>query len=323
MDEGAKGILWVFVGVGLIWLFLGGPGRMAEKTGIFIKPPSPIDTGETYGQISFWESFKNNKEVEPSQNLTDQEKVAIELERVKKETEELQKTLIELEIEQNTSPYNKKVSIRRSLGSQTDVNQEYIELSVNLPAGEKVLISDWSLKSEMTGTEIKIGNATKLPYTSQINKEFPIFASGGDKIIITTGRSPIGVSFQINKCSGYLEQFQDFKPSLDKNCPLVKDENLPVYGPNSFNDDCWNYIDRISRCETPLVFPLDMQYECRSYLTTEVNYNACVNKYKNENNFYQPEWRVFFGRVTELWKKEREVIKLLDAQNKVVDVYSY
>jgi len=323
MDEGARGILWVFVGVGLIWLFLGGPGRMAERTGIFIKPPSPINTGETYGQISFWESSKNDREVEPSQNLTEQERVALELERIKKETEELQQTLKQLETEQNISPYNKKVSIRRCLGSRTSVNTEYIELSIDLPVSEKVLISDWSLKSEMTGAEIKIGNAAKLPYTSQINKEFPIFASGGDKIIVSTGRSPLGVSFQVNRCSGYLEQFQDFEPSLEKNCPLIQDENLPVYGPNSFDDECWDYIDRISRCETPLTFPLGMQYECRSYLTTEVNYNACVNNYKNENNFYQPEWRIFLERTAELWKKEREIIKLLDAQGKTVDVYSY
>ena len=75
MDEGIKGIIWVLVGIGLIWLFLGGPGRMTERMGIFIKPPAPLNTGETYGKVSFWESFKN-KEVTPPQNLTEQEQIA-------------------------------------------------------------------------------------------------------------------------------------------------------------------------------------------------------------------------------------------------------
>jgi len=322
MDEGIKGILWVLVGIGLIWLFLGGPGRMASQMGIFIKPPSPIDTGETYGKISFWESFKNKEET-PPQNLTEAEKIAFELEQAKTEIEAVEKKLLELEKKQNTSLFSGKVEIRRSLGSRGDVDEEYIELSANLPIGEKVLISNWSLRSEMTGIEVKIGEASKLPYTSQINKEYPVFISGGDKIIILTGRSPIGVSFQINKCSGYLEQFQDFEPSINKKCPLVEDEDLPVFGPNAFNDECWDFIENISRCETPLTFPLDMQYECRNYLTKEVNYNVCISNYKDKSDFYEPEWRIFLDRNNELWKKDREIIQLLDAQGKTVDVYSY
>ncbi len=323
MDEGIKGILWVLVGIGLIWLFLGGPGRMIDKTGVFIKPLSPVDTGETYGTIPSWSFFGKKDEEISSQNLSEEERLALELEQTKKELEEIQTNLKKIEDEENTSSFSEKVTIKRCQGSQTDVDKEYIELSVNSSVSEKILISDWTLKSEMTGAEIKIGEASKLPYTSQINKESAIFVSGGNEVIITTGRSPIGVSFQINKCSGYLEQFQDFNPSIAKKCPLVEDEDLPFSGPNAFDDNCWEYIESISRCETPLIFPTGMQHECREYLTTEVNYNACVDNYKNESDFYQPEWRIFLERKTELWKKEREIIKLLDAQGKIVDVYSY
>ena len=321
MDEGVKGILWVFVGIGLIWLFLGGPGRMVSKEGLFIKPLSPIDSGETYGKVSFWDSPKNSSSYPES--LTEEERVALDLKQAQKETEKLEQELLELETEQNKSSFDGKVTIKRSLGSKDDVDREYIELSVGDFINGKILISDWSLKSEMTGIEIKIGNASKLPYTSQINTESAIFVEGGDKIIISTGSSPIGVSFQVNRCSGYLEQFQNFNPYINKDCPLVEDEDLPVFGPNAFNDECWDYIERISRCETPLDFPLDMQYECRTYLTNEVNHNACVSNYKDKTNFYKPEWRVFLGRRNELWKKDREIIKLLDAQGKVIDTYSY
>lgn len=323
MDEGIKGILWVLAGIGLIWLFLGGPSRMIDKTGVFIKPLSPVDTGETYGKVPAWSFFNNKEEKISSPNLSEEERLALELEQTEKELKEIQANLKKAEEKERTSPLAEKVIIKRCAGSQTDVNEEYIELVINSSVSEKILISDWTLKSEMTGTTIKIGEASKLPYTSQINKESAVFVSGGDRIIITTGRSPIGVSFQINKCSGYLEQFQNFYPSISKQCPLVEDENLPTSGPNAFNDECWDYIESISRCETPLVFPLDMQYECRSYLTTEINHNACIDNYKNNGDFYQPEWRIFLDRETDLWKKEREIIELLDAQGKIVDVYSY
>ena len=321
MDEGVKGVLWVFVGIGLGWLFLGGLSRMVNNMGIFVKPPSPVNTGETYGKVSFWEKFRNQENINTS--ISEEERIAIELKQAEEEIKKVEEALERLKEEKTVSPYKGQVEIRKCLGYKTDTDEEYIELTTTIPTGEKIQISDWTLKSEMTGTEIKIGNASKLPYTSQINTEYPVFISNKDKVIIVSGRSPIGVSFQINKCSGYLEQFQDFEPCINKECPLVKDEDLPIIGPNSFDDDCLDYIDKISRCETPLTYPFGMQYECQTYLTNEINYNSCINREKNEVDFYKPEWRIFLDRTNQLWKKDREIIKLLDAQKKVVDIYSY
>ena len=98
---------------------------------------------------------------------------------------------------------------------------------------------------------------------------------------------------------------------------------MPFSGPNAFDDDCWNYIERLPRCEIPLNLPLDMQSECRTYLTSKVNYNACLDAHKNDGDFYKQEWRVFLGREQELWKNKREIIELLDSEGKLVDVYTY
>ena len=43
---------WLFVFFTLLWLiwfFTGGPARYEERRGAFLKPPSPLDTGEVYG----------------------------------------------------------------------------------------------------------------------------------------------------------------------------------------------------------------------------------------------------------------------------------
>ncbi len=323
MDKEIKTILLIFAGIGLIWMFLGGPERMADRGGIFIKAPAPLDSGKTYGGTSLREIFGIGEKI-PPKDLSPEEQIAWELAQAGKEIKEIKKILEEIEKREKMSQFEGKINISRCRGSRSDADEEYIELKVKTATDEKIHISDWVLKSAMTGVQIQIGEASKLPYSSRVNKEYPVFVSNGDKIIIVSGRSPLGVSFQVNKCSGYLEQFQDFEPSLSKKCPLIEDEDLPRAGPNAFDDDCWDYIERLSRCETPIDdLPLDMQHECRVYLTTEVNYNACVDTHKNDSDFYQPEWRIFLDRDNELWKKKREIIELLDDDGKLADVCNY
>ncbi|MCK4386895.1 MAG: hypothetical protein KAV41_02320 [Candidatus Pacebacteria bacterium] len=322
MDKEVIYIFLILAGLGLVWVFFGGPERMAYRSGIFIEPPAPLDSGRTYDGKSLADVLGIKKE-SPPKTLSSEEKIALEIKQAEKEAREIKIILEEIEKRERTSPFSEKIKINRCRGSRADVREEYIELKAGTSVAEKIQISDWSLKSAMTGVQIQIGEASKLPYSSRVNPETAIFASGGDKIIISSGRSPIGVSFQVNKCSGYLEQFQDFEPNLKKECPLVEDENLPFSGPNAFDDDCWNYIERLPRCEIPLNLPLDMQSECRTYLTTEVNYNACLDAHKNDDDFYKQEWRVFLGREQELWKNKREIIELLDGEGKLVDVYTY
>ena len=319
MDDVAKTILWILLGIGVLWFITGGINRMEE--GLFLTPPTLEEPSKAYGEVpSFWSFLKKPVVDLPS---TPEEKIQSEIKKAQKEAELVEYNLEKIKEEQDTSIYKNKVEISRNYGSRSDVDEEYIKLKVNNLEGEKLNISNWKLRSVMTGVEVSLGEGVKLPFTSQKNYEEAVFVSGEEEIIIISGRSPIGFSFQVNKCSGYLEQFQDFEPRISKKCPEVRDENLPFTGPNSFNDACFDYIDTISKCETPLDFPLDMQSECRNYLVENTNHNACITNYKNDSNFYQPEWRLFLNRTNELWKKEREIIELRDDQGKLVDSYSY
>ena len=319
MDDVAKTIIWILLGLGVLWVITGGINRMEE--GMFITSPTLTEPSKVYGEVpSFWDFLKR-----PAINLstTPEEKIQTEIKKAQESAEQIEYDLEVIKEKERASIYKNKIEISRNYGSRSDVDEEYIKLKVNNLEGEKIHISDWKLRSAMTGVEVSLGNAVKLPYTSQINSSQAIFVSGGEEIIIVTGRSPIGFSFQINKCSGYLEQFQNFQPNLTKNCPEVGDENLPITGPNSFNDACLDYIDSISKCETPLNFPWDMQSECRNYLVINTNHNACITNYKNNSDFYKLEWRLFLNRSDELWKNQREIIELLDGEGKLVDSYSY
>jgi len=319
MDDTLKSIIAILIGIGILWLITGGVGRMKE--GLFITPPTLTEPSTVYGEIpSFWAFLKKPKITTPQ---TSEEKIQAEIKKAEEEASQIKNDLEKITEEKDASIYKGKIEISRNSGHRSDVNEEYIELRVNNLNGEKIQISDWKLKSKITGTEILLGNIVKLPYTSRKNSTQTIFVSGGEEIIIITGRSPIGFSFQVNKCSGYLEQFQDFEPYLSKSCPEIEDENLPFTGPNSFNDACFDFIESISKCETPLTYPLDMQSECRNYLVKNANHNTCLDNYKNDSDFYKPKLRIFLNRTTELWKKDREIIELRDSEGKLVDSYDY
>lgn len=48
---GLSHLTWFFIimtGLWFLWFLTGGPER-AERERAFLKPPAPIDTGETYG----------------------------------------------------------------------------------------------------------------------------------------------------------------------------------------------------------------------------------------------------------------------------------
>jgi hypothetical protein len=47
--EDLKWVLYILGGIFLVWLMTGGYARYQNEKGFFLKPPSPIDSGEVYG----------------------------------------------------------------------------------------------------------------------------------------------------------------------------------------------------------------------------------------------------------------------------------
>ncbi len=231
----------------------------------------------------------------------------------------------------NKSPLFKVVRISHPSGSGgTDASREYITVSYRqygefIPPA-RVNITGWTLRSQKTGHVASIGKAVLLPssYASTAVKgEDDILIRLGDKVIIASGRSPIGNSFLINKCTGYFSQFQTFIPSLSQLCPVLKDEPTPP-APNALNDRCLDYIKSWPTCKTQVnSLPQYLSHECQVFISEEANYNKCVSHHQPDEDFFSKEWRVFLNRSEPLWKSQREIIQLLDSNGKVVDEVSY
>lgn len=315
--DGAKGdlmfVIFAILAIGLVWSFTGGPERARINPGTFLKPPSPIDSGEVYGNINV-KRGSINIGVDKQNNA---------------DKYELAKTQDELKDPKTNigfSEFNEKITIKKDFykPNETSPSNEYLTLYANNRNNEKISITGWTLESLISGKKIKIGGAVEVYTSGIINAEQNINVGPGEAVIITTGRSPIGVSFKLNKCTGYFEQFQDFSPSLPKGCPYADDEydSFAVIQANDFT--CEDVVDNARRCEMRLdALPLGTTNECSDFIAQNINYTGCVKNHRNDLDFIDGEWRIFLGRDEEMWRKKREIIRLLDNKGKIVDTYTY
>ncbi|TSC66896.1 MAG: hypothetical protein CEO19_442 [Parcubacteria group bacterium Gr01-1014_73] len=201
-------------------------------------------------------------------------------------------------------------------------NYEYITLRADNNIKEKIHLTDLTLKSATSGVKVEIGQGVYLYFSGMINSAQDIFLGPGETAYIITGRSPLGVSFRVNKCLGYLAKNQNFNPYLYSNCPTVRNEPLPK-APNQLNDKCLDYIERFPACTTFTTGKLELSPECNNFLIEKTTYSYCVQTHKNDKDFYQPDWRIYLSRDETLWKSKRETIELLDQNGKLIDSVSY
>lgn len=221
-----------------------------------------------------------------------------------------------------SSNYQDKVKITRV--NKPGTLEEYVTLTARLNRGESLTLTGWKLRSAVTGSEIVIGTAANIPIEGIQANQAIVLTDKNSKIIVDQNKSPIGMSFRLNKCIGYLDENDRFDPTLPRDCPL--EEDLPALS-RTIDDDCLDFIENLPRCESPKSRELDREEElsgsCQRYIETNLNYTACMIKHRNDVDFLLPEWRYYAGKVKILWREERDKIELIDNTGRTVDVYSY
>jgi hypothetical protein len=282
-----------------------------------------VNLPEYYPENEDTAVLKNEQTEEEKRQAIEEdiEQAKIELLRVEEELEKIKKY-------GETSPYAGLIKIRKNSGSlrATDPSREYVVLETLRGSNEPITISGWKLQSAISGIELEIPEAVHLVFPGVTGSALPVVVLPLDKIYITTGRSPIGVSFRVNKCSGYYNQFQKFIPSINTKCGDPSDEILNYdRDPYIFIDNtCMDYVDRMPTCKAPISpLPVNLSYTCAEAIIDEINYGACIENHKNDEDFRRPDWRIFLKRDSDVWRSKRELIKLLDESGKTVDYYSY
>jgi hypothetical protein len=312
MHEGIRWLLGWFVILGIVWFALGGPQR--DSGGFF------TNTGTGTSLSGSTQNLDQNNDGVVDLNET----IAGEITKIQTELDEVEKALKKIEKEANDSVYRDMLTLDQGTATTDDPEREYLRLRVTSSFKGEVVLTGWYLESSMTGRKVSLPLVTKLPISGQAGSEQTLRVRAGDTLVINTARSPIGHSFQINSCIGYFEQFQNFNPQLPRTCPDPADEPAVDYGPQGFGDACLDYIEGLPLCTAHIGSPpLGMPYQCQHYISTKINYNACVEFHKNDSDFYKNEWRIYLGQEDELWKAKRELITLRDSAGKIVSIVTY
>ncbi len=281
----------------IIALVLFGGSKGASKNGLF-----PV------------------KEKTPVEKQTDIQKQITE---AQKKVEALKKQIAAEEAKKYVSQYSGIVDLGISR-TTTDPAKEYAIIRVSNKATTTIPVTGWKLKSVSSGVEVYIPKGTYLFFTGTINSEEDVYLQKNETLYLVTGISPNGSSFKTNKCSGYLSQFQTFTPRVSTQCPAPRNEDLSSIPKTVANEDCLDYINRMSSCRIQTkTLPVNWNYECTNFIYTKVNYPSCVNTHKNDKDFYKNEWHLYLKRSDKIWGKSHDNIILYDQFGKIVDEYKY
>lgn len=226
-------------------------------------------------------------------------------------------------VDPTKSKYSDLVYISYISRSTNPLN-EIVQIRTRGNASTTIPVTGWTLKSESSGQSVSIPKASYLYFANTVNAEEDIVLTGNEVLYLVTGYSPNGASFKINKCSGYLSQFQNWNPGLPYSCPAPRNENLSSIPKTVNNDACLDYIDNMPSCRIQTSnLPANWSYECTNFIYTKINYPSCIDTHKNDKDFWGKEWRVYLKRNARLWKDKRESIVLYDNEGKIVSKYSY
>lgn len=264
--------------------------------------------------------FGSSSTPSPSSQQTN---IQQQLTKAQQDAEKLKKQIEAEEAKKIYSRYKGLVTLSYINRGATP-SQEYVVIRTSGTATTTINVTGWMLKSTSTGATVSIPKATYLYFDRMQNSEENIYLDKQDTLYLVTGTSPNGTSFKVNKCSGYLGQFQTFIPSLNNNCPLPRNENTSSIPRSPNNDACLDYIDAFPACRIQTTnLPITWSYECTRFIYDKINYSSCVNTHKDDKDFYGHELRVYLKRNEKIWKNKREHVILYDETGKIVDSLSY
>lgn len=310
-------ILWIIGGI-IVLGFVFNP----LKNGLKNNGGSLFKSSPSFAQLS-------NSQSESDLNNSSAKEVEDEIKKTESKINDLSRDIQKETGQSRRSPYYGKISVSGITGLwQNNPSQEYLTLTANLKSNEEIKITGWYLKSAVTGYYAIIPGASMLPFPFGPDQS-DVALRQGDKAVLTKGFSPIGISFRTNKCTGYFEENRTFYPSLYLKCPLPKDEKLPLFSSDlDRNDECLNIIEKIPRCATVNSeylrdLPDTVTNSCKTYLSTQINYNVCVSTHFGDTDFPGNEYRLYFNKLNALWRTSHDTIDLYDENNLIVATIKY
>jgi len=316
----------------LFWRLIGYNTYMADK-------PAPSSSFAPFFIlivviIAMW-AFGGGANLSTTQNVsnndsgykppTNVKEIESEVVRINEETKEIRSNIERNKLIGPLSSLYEKINLDGGYANATTPRDEYLQMFVSYDAPNSTQISGFDIVSLATGRGATIPYGVYRLIPSKNNVQELINVAPGDTVYINTGVSPIGFSFRVNKCMGYLPQAENFTPHLSTDCPAPRNEPHPQVEPQ-YRTACLDYIDNLSSCYVPTLTQQiieDIGPTCAKYVANLFNYTSCFINHQHDPGFYKNEWRVFLNRPNELWDATHEFIKLLDLNKKTIDYIEY
>ncbi|MFH1643154.1 MAG: hypothetical protein ABH967_00750 [Patescibacteria group bacterium] len=240
---------------------------------------------------------------------------------VRAKTEDLiDQTPIQRKFKINTSPYFGKVEIS-SIKTQSS-SPSLIVLTSELSGNEKINIANWQIKSKVKSSTIP--GATEKYYPNQdASPGSSLYISRNHKIYISGGFNPLGSNrnFRVNKCMGYLENYNDFPIDISTSCPKPTSEEIDY-----LSACCQKFIKNSSKCALPDYSndeSVMFDNECTTYIQNYFNYATCFNQYQKDNDFLEDSWHIYLNSSNLLTNNTCDTLYLRDSNGLFVDKESY
>ncbi len=309
-------LIWGLVGIGLIWFLTGGASDPDARQP-YIKPLAPIDSGDTYGRTY----FGGDPERQETLNLP---------EAPARVARTISASIISFFSQPRTAkeihPVTRGSGELRIDGiagaAATSPQDEYLRIIAESSAKAPLSLEGMTITGDARDIIKSIPTAADLLVLGTPYLKTAVSVPAEGRVLITSGRSPVGTSFRVNICSGYLDQFQSYTPDLRKDCPEPLDE-LKASGPYE-EESCRKFVETIPRCRTyEETLPSDISPTCKAFVAETLNYNSCVYAHQKERGFLKNEWRLFLEETKELWRSRQEIIRLRDAKGEVLDAITF
>lgn len=312
-SEGLLTIL-IIVFIFCLWLYTGGPNHPISFAGPYLTPITNVGQVSTgYGQGFTWKDAAHTVSVG-----------GISASYKPGSSEAAREALFS-----NPSSYRGKIVIqdKSHLTRAQGPWDEFVHLYVTNNLTGSVDLTGWKLVSPITGASVNIPQGAALAQENGTGALSDIVVSAGTDLYIGTYTSPLRQSFRENKCTGYLTENHTFSPRLySSSCPTPHDEFNSSFngGGEGSYDKCQNYLYTLSSCVVPSITPpKETPFSCVTFAKSRLSYTGCVGTHYGDTDFTGKVWHVYLGRNTLVWKIPNDTIKLLDAEGKTVDVYSY
>ena len=221
------------------------------------------------------------------------------------------------------SPYSGSVVFldRVSGIRESNPDREHFIILVSNNVINPVIVTDWKIFDRQVKRSYRFPAGVKVLGSNEVSS--PVAVQAGDTVVVSSGGSPVGVSFLVNKCSGYRSQFKKFVPTIKTACPepireFSQDGTVPIS-----DVICYETVSNLPICTAAAPLPSGTSKECRVFLKEVLNEKGCVKRHRNDADFLSSEWRLFLDSEVGLWKNRDNVLYLLDENDLLVATLIY